>query len=144
MVGAVSAALAIISKVPLWVWIALVAAGVIVVQHLEVNHYKAQASALVTESASLKAAQYASLSTIETQRVALKQWADKYKADMENGAVITKQAAQFAADQRHANQTSQQKLRVIYEHFPSVKAWAAARSAPVAVVDRMRDNAQAH
>ncbi|OYV74576.1 MAG: hypothetical protein B7Z66_15960 [Chromatiales bacterium 21-64-14] len=131
-------------KVPVWVWLALAAAGVIVVQHMEIGHYKAKAAAFVTETASLKAAQYASLSTIETQKVALKQWADKYKNDMQNGAVFTKQAVQFAADQQHANQSSQQKLRVIYETFPSVKAWAAAHSAPVAVVDRMRDNAQAH
>jgi len=133
-----------IRKVPAWAWLALAAAGVIGWQHIEIGHYKAKAAAFVTETASLEAAQYVSLSTIETQRVALKQWADKYKNDMQNGAFITKQAVQFAADQQHANQSSQQKLRVIYETFPSVKAWAAAHGAPADVVGRMRDNANAH
>ena len=135
-----SAVLAVLGKVPLWVWIALLAAGVIVVQHLEVKHAKAQIIALNTETDSLKASAYANLTTIAKLEAANKQWASKDAADLALGKTYADAAEQYSQQMQAQRNAAQTTIQRIYTHDPSARQWAAL-PVPVGIADSLRANA---
>ena len=132
--------LALLRKVPIWVWLALAAAGVIGWQHVEISHYRSKVAALQAQSAAYVAAQKTQLATIATLQAANKGWAAKYDADMAMGKSYTDAAMRYARQQQAAADATSHKLRVIYDNVPAARQWAAA-APPAAVVQQLRDNA---
>ena len=134
------AILALLRRVPLWVWLALAALAVIGWQHVEITHYRSRAAAMLAQSRAYADTQRSQLATIATLQAANRQWASKYAADMAVGKSYTDAAMQYAKQMQDAAHASAQKLRVIYDNVPSARAWAAA-SPPADVVRQLRDNA---
>ena len=132
--------LALLRKVPLWVWLALAAAGVIGWQHVEIVHYRGKVGALQAQSAANVAAQKAQLATIAALQLANRGWADKYAVDMAMSKSYTDAAMRYARQQQAAADASSHKLRVIYDNVPAARQWAAA-APPADVVRQLRDNA---
>ena len=134
------AILSLLRKVPVWVWLALAAAGVIGWQHVEVRHYRSKIALLQAQSSGYAAGQRAQLATIAQLQLANRGWAAKYAEDMAVGKSYTDAAISYAHAQQSAAHASAQKLRVSYDNVPAARQWAAA-APPAAVVQQLRDNA---
>ena len=133
--------LALLRKVPLWVWLALAAAGVIGWQHVEISHYRSRITSMQAQSAAYVATQRTQLATIAQLQLANRGWAAKYAADMVVGKSYTDAAVSYARQQQAAADASAHKLQVIYDNVPAARQWAAAMP-PVAVTRELRDNAR--
>lgn len=119
-----TALLALLGKVPVWIWLALIALGVIGWQHIEVTHYKAAAVSAKAETVAVKAANVANLATITKLEQANRDWADKYAADVATATKAAQDAKTYAEAQHRAAQAAQKALNDAYAAHPDAKAWA--------------------
>lgn len=126
-------------KVPLWVWLALAATGVIGWQHLEIGHYKAKIIAVKAQSAAYVSAQKTQLATIAQLQASVKTWADKYAVDMAMGKTYTDAAVKYALQQQAQKKTAQTTIQRIYDHDPTARQWGDTR-VPSGIANSLRAN----
>lgn len=122
-----TAVLALLAKVPIWAWALLIALGVIGWQHVEVSHYRAQATSAKAAVVAVKAANAANLATIVALKAANDRWARDNAANLADAKVYTDAAMAFAKKQQAEADAAKAKLRASYERQPDAKAWADAR-----------------
>lgn len=112
-------------SVPIWVYAAIIALGVIGWQRVEVSRYKAKAVTLQSAVLTFKSAQETNLATIAKLQGANADWADKCGADQPEARQQAQASVQGDA-KRHAQANANIKtLRKEAEHDVSVKAWLA-------------------
>ena len=136
-----TAALALLRRVPIWVWIVLVLLAIVGVQRAELSHYRASAATDATTITALRQAQTTNLETIATLRTANAQWAQKYAAQLQNAKVYVDALRDYSTKLEAKKTAAEHTIQVIYEHDPSARAWAS-EPVPVAVADRLRDGAR--
>ncbi len=137
-----TAVLALLAKVPVWVWLALAAAGVIGWQHLEISHYRSKVAALQAQSAAYVATQKTQLASIAALQLANRGWAAKYAADMAMSKSYAEAAMRYARQQQAAADASSHKLQVVYDNVPAARQWAA-QVVPESIAKQLRMNASA-
>lgn len=138
-----TAAWLFLSKIPIWVWLALLALGVIVVQHIEVDHYKAKTVAMTKAVKTFDDAQKTNLATIATLEAANKLWADGSAAKTKAAAKEAADAQLYAKQQQDIAKAATNKLRALYAHDPAAKAWSDA-IVPPDVAEQLRAGAGSH
>lgn len=136
-----AAALALLRRVPIWVWVLIASLAVIGVQRVELSHYRARAATDAATIASYRDAQATNLAALATLRLANTQWAEKYAAQLQNAKVYVDALRDYSTKLEAKKTAAEHTIQVIYEHDPSARAWAD-QPVPVAVADRLRDGAR--
>lgn len=125
-------------SIPIWVYAAIIALGVIGWQRVEVSHYKAQSVTLQSAVLTFKSAQKTNLSTIAKLQGANADWAGKCKANQPEAFHEAQLSVQGDARRQASAAKSIKLLQATYASEPTVKAWADTR-VPAAVADRLRE-----
>ena len=113
-----------VRSIPIWVYAAIIALGIIGWQRVEVGHYKAQAITFKSAVLTFKSAQDTNLETIAKLQAANKAWADKSAADTVAAAKAAQDAKAYAESLQRAARAAQEALRHAYASHPTAKAWA--------------------
>lgn len=125
-------------SIPIWLYAAIIALGVIGWQRIEVGHYKAQAITWQSAVDTFQSAQKTNLATIAKLQDANADWASKCKANQPEARHEAQLSVQADAKRQASAQKSIKSLQATYEHEPDVRAWADTR-VPAAVADRLRE-----
>lgn len=125
-------------SIPIWVYAAIIALGVIGWQRVEVGHYKAQAVTLHSAVDTFQSAQKTNLATIAKLQGANADWASKCRANQPEARHEAQLSAQGDAKRQASAAKSIKSLQATYEREPTVKAWADTR-VPASVADRLRE-----
>jgi uncharacterized membrane protein affecting hemolysin expression len=128
-----TAILALLAKLPMWLYILIFAIAIIGVQQLRIHHAHAQVTALQGVANTLHEANQTNVATIATLEAANRKWADDNAANLANAKVYADAAMEYAKQQQAAAESANAKLKALYAKQPDAKAWADARM-PDAVV----------
>jgi uncharacterized membrane protein affecting hemolysin expression len=138
-----TAILAILAKLPMWLYILIFAVCIIGVQQWRIHHAHAQVTALQGVANTLHEANQTNVATIATLEAANRKWADDNAANLANAKVYADAAMEYAKQQQAAAESANAKLRAIYAKQPDAKAWAdvPVPAGVARVADGMREQA---
>lgn len=118
-----TAILALLAKLPMWLYILVFAVCVISVQQWRVHHYRAQAAALQGVANTLHDANQTNLATIDALKATVDDWKHKCAA---NELEARQQAQASVAADRKSNARLDANIKTLHKeaaHDVSVKAW---------------------
>lgn len=120
-----TAILALLAKLPMWLYILVFAVAIIGLQQWRIHHYRAQATSLQSVANTLSEANQTNVATIATLKAANDQWARENAASLANAKIYADAAMEYAKQQQAAAESANAKLRAIYAKQPDAKAWAS-------------------
>lgn len=119
-----TAILALLAKLPMWLYILVFAVAVIGAQQWRIRHAHAQLTALQGVANTLHEANVANQATIVALKRANETWAGKYAADVAKASKEAQDATAYAEQQHRAAQSAQKALHDLSQAHPEVRAWA--------------------
>jgi hypothetical protein len=138
-----TAILALLAKLPMWLYILIFAVCIIGVQQLRIHHAHAQVTALQGVANTLHEANQTNQATIVALKATNDKWARDNAANLANAKVYTDAALEYAKQQQAAAKSANEKLKALYAKQPDAKAWAdlPVPAGVAHVADSMREQA---
>jgi hypothetical protein len=138
-----TAILALLAKLPMWLYILIFAVCIIGVQQLRIHHAHAQLTALQGVANTLHEANQTNQATIVALKAANDKWARENAANLANAKTYTDAAMEYAHQQQAAAATANAKLKALYAKQPDAKTWAdvPVPAGVARVADGMREQA---
>jgi len=132
--------LALLAKLPWWLYVALALFAIIGFQALEVHHYKSSEATYKASDAIYQSAQKTNLATIATLKAANLLWSSSADKQQELAATSIGQDASYASIQAQNEAKANQNLKVIYERVPAARTWSTV-PVDLSVAAQLRANA---
>lgn len=138
---AMTVLLALLRRVPIWIWAVVVLLGIVGGQQRVIHRqqvYVRQARASTKEAVDALGTANAAIVKLQT---ANRQCVDENAANLARAKTYFDAARDYAAQLQAQKDKAEHTIQVIYEHDPSARQWGATR-VPPAIADQLRAGAR--